>query len=128
MRIQVPSTAPSVPTLGTASELVRYDGLAFLYANPGLMPPFSPVFRRITRLGLQHGPGLFVNSLYQKRQDSIVRGFPQIYRVLREIRVLRVIRVIIGSPAISSLRIENDFMLIQGFQQRSHVIYLRIWH
>jgi len=73
-------------------------------------------------LGLQHGPGSFVNSLYQKRQDSIVRGFPQIYRVLR------VIRVIIGSPAISSLRIENDFMLIQGFQQRSHVIYLRIWH
>ena len=61
------------------------------------MPPFSPVFRRITRLGLQHGPGSFVNSLYQKRQDSIVRGFPQIYRVLRVLRVLRVIRVIIES-------------------------------
>ena len=52
---------PSVPTLGTASELIRYDRLAFLYANPGPMPPFSPVFRRITRLGLQHGPGSFVN-------------------------------------------------------------------
>ena len=52
---------PPVPTFGTASELVRYDKLVFLYAYPGPMPHFSPVFRRITRLGLQHGPGSFVN-------------------------------------------------------------------
>ena len=93
VRVQVPSTAPSVPTLGTASELVRYDRLAFLYANPGPMPPFSPVFRRITRLGLQHGPGSFVNSSDQPSRESVSRGIIRIYRVPRVRRVIRVIRV-----------------------------------
>lgn len=49
--------APSALTIGAASELVRYDGLAFLYAKPGPLPPSSPVFRRNTRMGLHHGPG-----------------------------------------------------------------------
>ena len=96
VRVQVPPAAPSVPTLGTASELARYDGLAFLYANPGPLPPSSPVFRRITRLGLQHGPGSFVNSSYQPRRDFNSRGIPWIYRVPRVRRVIRVIRVSMG--------------------------------
>lgn len=45
---------PSALTIGAASELIRYDGFAFLYAKPGHLPPSSPVFRRNTRLGLQH--------------------------------------------------------------------------
>ena len=81
---------PSVPTLGTASELVRYDGLALLYAKPGPMPPLSPVFRRNTRLGLHHRPGSFVNSSDRSCPDSISRGFSRIYRVPRVRRVIRV--------------------------------------
>ena len=94
MQVQVLFPAPSVPTLGTASELIRYDRLAFLYANPGPMPPFSPVFRRITRLGLRHGPGSFVNLSDQLRRESVSRGIIRIYRVPRVRRVIRVIRVI----------------------------------
>ena len=53
----------------------------------------SPVFRRNTRLGLQHEPGSFVNLSDQPRRDSIPRGFSRICRVPR---VRRVIRVRIG--------------------------------
>ena len=95
-QVQILSPRPSVPTLGTASELVRYDRLTFLYANPGPMPPFSPVFRRITRLGLQQEPGLFVNFGDQPYRDFVSGCFPRIYRVPRVIRVFRIIRVIIG--------------------------------
>ena len=94
VRVQVPSTAPSALTIGAASELIRNDGFAFLYAKPGPLPPLSPVFRRNTRLGLHHGPGSFVNSSYQPRRDFNSRGIPRIYRVPRVRRVIRVIRVI----------------------------------
>ena len=35
----IPPPPPSVPTLGTASELVRNDRLALFYVNPGPLPP-----------------------------------------------------------------------------------------
>ena len=84
----------SALTIGAASELVRNDGFAFLYAKPGLMPPLSPVFRRNTRLGLHHWPGSFVNCSDQPRRDFNSRGFFRICRVPRVRRVIRVIRVI----------------------------------
>ena len=84
----------SALTISAASELIRYDGFAFLYAKPGPMPPLSPVFRRNTRLGLQHEPGSFVNLLDQPRRDFNSRGFFRICRVPRVRRVIRVIRVI----------------------------------
>ena len=93
LQVQVLFPAPSASTIDAASELIRNDGFAFLYAKPGPMPPLSPVFRRNTRLGLQHGPGSFVNCSDHPRWDSIPRGFPRIYRVLRVRRVIRVIRV-----------------------------------
>ena len=86
----------SALTKGAASELIRNDELAFLYAKPGPMPPLSPVFRRNTRLGLQHEPGSFVNLSDQPRRDSIPRVFSRICRVPRVRRVIRVIRVRIG--------------------------------
>ena len=52
MQVQVLFPAPSALTIGAASELIRNDGFAFLYAKPGPMPPLSPVFRRNTRMGL----------------------------------------------------------------------------
>lgn len=88
------SLLSSALTIGAANELVRNDGFAFLYAKPGPMPPLSPVFRRNTRLGLQHEPGSFVNLSDQPRRDSIPRGFSRICRVPRVRRVIRVIRVI----------------------------------
>ena len=94
MQVQVLFPAPSVPTLGTASELIRNDRLAFHYSNPGPMPPLSPVFRRNTRLGLHHRPGSFVNPSDQLRRDFVSSRFFRIYRVLRVRRVIRVIRVI----------------------------------
>ena len=94
VRVQVPSTAPSALTIGAASELVRNDEFAFLYANPGPLPPSSPVFRRNTRLGLHHGPGSFVNLSDQPRRESVSRGISRICRVPRVQRVIRVIRVI----------------------------------
>ena len=94
MQVQVLFPAPSALTIGAASELIRNDGFAFLYAKIGPMPPLSPVFRRNTRLGLHHGPGSFVILSDQPRRDSIPRGFPRIYRVPRVRRVIRVIRVI----------------------------------
>ena len=87
--VQVLFPAPSVPTLGTASELIRYDRLAFLYAKSGPMPPFSPVFRRITRLGLQQGPGSFAICLDQPRRASFPVASPRGYREIREISVRR---------------------------------------
>ena len=92
--VQVLFPAPSALTIGAASELIRDDGFAFLNAKPSLMPPLSPVFRRNTRLGLHHGPGLFVNSSDQPRRDFNSRGFIRICRVPRVRRVIRVIRVI----------------------------------
>ena len=103
MQVQVLFPAPSALTIGAASELIRNDVFAFLYAKPGPMPPLSPVFRRNTRLGLHHGPGSFVNSSDRLRRDSISRGSSRIYRVprvRRVIRVIRVIRVWIGSQPI----------------------------
>ena len=94
VRVQVPLAAPSALTIGAASELIRNDGFAFLYANPGPLPPLSPVFRRNTRLGLHHGPGSFVNLSDQPRRDFNSRGFFRICRVPRVRRVIRVIRVI----------------------------------
>ena len=94
MQVQVLFPAPSALTIGAASELVRNDGFAFLYAKPGLMPPLSPVFRRNTRLGLHHWPGSFVNCSDQPRRDFNSRGFFRICRVPRVRRVIRVIRVI----------------------------------
>ena len=94
VRVQVPSTAPSALTISAASELIRNDELAFLYAKPGPLPPLSPVYRRNTRLGLHHGPGSFVNLSDQPRRDFNSRGFFQICRVPRVRRVIRVIRVI----------------------------------
>ena len=91
--VRPPSPPPSALTIGAASELIRNDGFAFLYAKPGPLPPSSPVFRRNTRLGLHRGPGSFVNLSDQPRRDSIPRGFPRIYRVPRVRRVIRVIRV-----------------------------------
>ena len=84
----------SALTIGAASELVRNDGFAFLYAKTGPMPPLSPVSRRNTRLGLHYGPGSFVNLSAQSRRESVSRGIPRIYRVPRVRRVIRVIRVI----------------------------------
>ena len=80
--------------LGAASELIRNDGLAFLYAKPGPLPPLSPVFRRNARLGLHYEPGSFVNLSAQPRWDFVHSGFFRIYRVPRVRRVIRVIRVI----------------------------------
>ena len=97
--VQVLFPAPSALTIGAASELVRYDGLAFLYANPGPLPPLSPVFRRNTRSGLHLGPGSFVNLSDQPRRGSVPRGiarFCRVPRVRRVIRVIRVIRVSMG--------------------------------
>ena len=84
---------PSALTIGAASELVRNDEFAFLYAKPGPLPPLSPVVRRNTRLGLHHGPGSFVNLSDQPRRDFNSRGFFRICRVPRVRRVIRVIRV-----------------------------------
>ena len=98
--VQVLFPAPSASTIDAASELIRNDGFAFLYAKPGQMPPLSPVFRRNTRLGLHHGPGSFVNLSDQPRRDFNSRGFFRICRVPRVRRVIRVIRVI-------RVRIEN---------------------
>ena len=57
MQVQVLFPAPSASTIDAASELIRNDELAFLYAKPGPLPPLFPVFRRNTRLGLHYGPG-----------------------------------------------------------------------
>ena len=92
--VQVLFPAPSASTIDAASELIRNDGFAFLYAKPGPMLPSSPIFRRNTRLGLHHGPGSFVNSSDQLRRESVPRGFFRICRVPRVRRVIRVIRVI----------------------------------
>lgn len=45
-------------------------------------------------MGLQHGPGSFVDSSDQLRRDSVFSFFPLSYRVIRVRRVIRVIRVI----------------------------------
>ena len=58
MQVQVLFPAPLAPVKGAASELIRNDELAFLYAKTAPMPPLSPVFRENTRLGLCHGAGL----------------------------------------------------------------------
>ena len=65
------------------SELIRNDELAFLYTNPGPLPPFSSVFRRNTQLGLHHGPSLFVYLSDQPRRDFSSRVFSvfAVYRV-----------------------------------------------
>ena len=70
MQVQVLFPAPSALTIGAASELIRNDGFAFLYAKPGPMPPLSPVFRRNTRLGLHHEPG----SIWEL-SDLVTLGF-----------------------------------------------------
>ena len=100
LQVQVLFPAPSALTIGAASELIRNDGFAFLYAKAGPLPPSSPVFRRITRLGLQYGQGSFVNLSGQPRWDFVSRGIIRICRVPRVRRVIRVIRVI-------RVRIEN---------------------
>ena len=81
----------SALTIGAASELIRNDGFAFLYAKPGPLLPLSPVYRRNTRLGLHHGPGSFVNSSDHPSRESVSYGFPRICRVPRVRRVIRVI-------------------------------------
>ena len=68
--VQVLFPAPSALTAGAAGGLVRNDGSAFLYAKPGPMPPLSPIFRRNTRLGLQHGPGSI-----RELSDLVTLGF-----------------------------------------------------
>ena len=78
---------PSVPTLGTASELVRYDGLAFLYAFPGLLPPFPPRFRRITRFVLRAWAVEVCKLFAQQPHIPIFSFFPRGYRVRRVMRV-----------------------------------------
>ena len=77
------SRETSALTIGAASELIRNDGFAFLYANPGPMPPVSPAIYRITCLGLHCGPGSFVNLSDQPRRDYVSRGFSgfAVYRV-----------------------------------------------
>ena len=45
-------------------------------------------------MGLQHGPGSFVNLSDQPRRESVSCVFPRIYRVTRVLHVIRVIRVI----------------------------------
>ena len=77
----------SVPTIGTASELVRYDGLAFLYAFPGPLPPSLPRFRRITRFVLRPGALLLVNCLHTSPGTSIFCFIPRGCRVRRVMRV-----------------------------------------
>ncbi|MBQ8955222.1 MAG: hypothetical protein IJ048_14040, partial [Clostridia bacterium] len=88
MQVQVLFPAPAALTLGAASELVRNDGFAFLYAKTGPMPPLSPAFYRITRLGQQYGAGSFVNLSDQPRWDFVSRGIFRICRVPRVIRVI----------------------------------------
>ena len=100
LQVQVLFPAPSALTISAASELIRYDGFAFLYAKPGPLPPLFPAFRRNTRLSLHHGPGSFVNSSDYLSRESVSYGFPRICRVpsvRRVIRVIRVIRVRIAS-------------------------------
>ena len=111
--VRIPPPPPSALTIGAASELIRNDGFAFLYAKPGPLPPSSPVFRRNTRLGLHHGPGSFVNSSDQPRRDSIPRGFLRLYRVprvRRVIRVIRVFRVRIGQSRSHKLQIQGQII------------------
>ena len=110
MQVQVLFPAPSALTIGAASELIRNDELAFLYAKPGPLPPLSPVFRRNTRLGLQHGPGSFVNLSDQPRRDFNSRGFFRICRVPRVRRVIRVIRVIRVRIRIAVEQLEDKFL------------------
>ena len=96
----------SALTKGAASELIRNDGFAFLYAKPGPLPPLSPVFRRNTRLSLHHGPGSFVNSSDYLSRESVSYGFPRICRVQRVRRVIRVIRV---------MRVRIEKVLLRGY-------------
>ena len=84
----------SALTISAASELIRYDGFAFLYAKPGPLPPLFPAFRRNTRLGLHHGLGSFVKLSDHPSRESVSYGFPRVFRVARVRRVIRVIRVI----------------------------------
>ena len=88
MQVQVLFPAPLAPVKGAASELIRNDELAFLYAKTAPMPPLPPAFRENTRLGpcgwarLEMLPGRHAGMRFSVASLRIYRA-PRVRRVIR---------------------------------------------
>ena len=81
---------PTALTIGAASELIRNDGFAFLYAKPGQCRPHPPYSAGI------HGWPAAWAGFFRKSFRTVGSGFdfPLFYRIHRIPRIRRVILVI----------------------------------
>lgn len=62
--------APSALTIGAANELVRNGKPVFFYANPGPLPPLSPVIR-VIRVRIASGRSLENGVLVLPWDDGV---------------------------------------------------------
>ena len=76
MQVQVLFPAPLAPVKGAASELIRNDELAFLYAKTAPMPPLPLYSERIHGWACVMGPGSFGNASGQPCRNGVFCRFP----------------------------------------------------
>lgn len=110
----IPPPPPSVPTLGTTSELVRNDRLAlFLYKFWPDAALCALILQEYTA-GLAAGPGSFFNSWQQPHRCSVFTTLPHDYFVIRVIRVSTAL-------ILNLVYITLTWHLPSNFRQRKHI-------